>query len=174
LDFKQPLPANPSGDAQLTKLAATLSQPPEPAPVPPLPAVAGQISGKLILFDPNPFLLESLRLDFDSSAEASAQFGFTDGQQTPSVPLGLDGLYRMTPGLNLDRAFHVFADFKNLTVGLRGAWVDAQTFRLEYDTIVNRYYYLLEMQFDGEQVHIKAAERGTNATGTIEGRLQKP
>ena len=124
-----------------------------PQPVPPLPAVAGEISGKLFHFDPNPFLLESLRLDFNGSAEATVQFGFTDGRQTPAAPVGLDGLYRMTPGLDLDRAFHVFVDFKNLTVGLRGAWVDEKTFRLEYDTLVNRYFYLL-----GNAVQRRAGE----------------
>ena len=174
VDLKKPLPANPSGDARLAEVVASLPQPPDPQPVPTLPEVAGEISGKVIHFDPNAFLLESLRLDFNSSAEATVQFFFTDGQQTPPAPVGLDGLYRMTPGLNLDRAFHGFADFKNLTVGLRGAWVDERTFQLEYDTLVNRYAYLLEMQFNGEQVSIQASERGTNAAGTFTGRLQNP
>jgi CubicO group peptidase (beta-lactamase class C family) len=174
VDLKQPLPANPGGDAQLAGLVATLPQPPDPQPVPKLPALAGEISGKLIRFDPNAFLLESLRLDFNNSAEATVQFVYTDGQQTPPAPLGLDGLYRLTPGLNLDRPFHRFADFKNLTVGLRGTWVDEKTFRLEYDTLVNRYSYVMELQFNGDQVSAKAWERGTNAAGTISGRLQNP
>jgi CubicO group peptidase (beta-lactamase class C family) len=174
VDLRKPLQANPSGDAQLARLVATLPQPPQPQPVPPLPAKAMEISGKVFLFDSNPFLLESLRLDFNTSAEATVQFGFTDGQQTPAAPLGLDGLYRMTPGLNLDRAFHVFADFKDMTVGLRGAWVDENTFQLEYDTLVNRYFYLLEMQFNAGQVLMQASERGTNATATFTGSLQNP
>jgi hypothetical protein len=174
LDLKQPLPPNPDGDARLAELVAGLPKPPDPQPVPPLPALAGEISGKVFHFDPNPFLLESLRLDFNSPNEATVQFGFTDGQQTPPAPVGLDGLYRMTPGLNLDRAFHGFADFKNLTVGLRGTWVDENTFRLEYDTLVNRYFYLLEMQFNADQVSLKASERGTNAAGSFSGRLQNP
>ena len=174
VDLKKPLPANPGGDAQLAGLVATLPQSPAPQPVPPLPAKAGEISGKLIHFDSNAFLLESLRLDFNSSAEATVQFGFTDGQQTPPAQVGLDGLYRMTPGLNLDRAFHVFADFKNLTVGLRGNWVDGKTFRLEYDTLLNRYVYLLELQFNGDQVNVKGSERGTNAAASFSGRLQNP
>ena len=80
----------------------------------------------------------------------------------------------MTAGLDLDRAFHPFADFENLAVGLRGAWVDEKTFRLEYDTLVDRYFYLLDLQFDGEQVSLQASERGSNAAGTFEGRLQNP
>ncbi len=174
VDLKKPLPANPSGDAHLAEVVASLPKPPTPKPVPALPAVAGEISGKVIHFDPNAFLLESLRLDFNDSAEATVQFTFTDGQQTPPAPVGLDGLYRMTPGLNLDRAFHGFADFKNLTVGLRGAWLDGKTFSLEYDTLVNRYCYLLEMQFNGDQVSMQGSERGTNAASTINGRLQNP
>jgi hypothetical protein len=174
VDYKKPLPANPGGDARLAEVVASLSKAPAPQPVPALPAVAGEISGKVFHFDPNPFLLESLRLDFNNPAEATVQFGFTDGQQTPPAPVGLDGLYRMTPGLNLDRAFHVFADFKNLTVGMRGTWVDGKTFRLEYNTLVNRYFYLLEMQFNGDQVSVTGSERGTNAAATFKGRLQNP
>jgi hypothetical protein len=52
--------------------------------------------------------------------------------------------------------------------------VDEKTFQLEYDTLVNRYFYLLEMQFNGEQVSIQASERGTNAAATFEGRIQNP
>jgi CubicO group peptidase (beta-lactamase class C family) len=174
VDFKKPLPANPNGNARLAEVLASLPKPPDPQPVSALPALAGEISGKIIRFDPNAFLLESLRLDFNNSAEATAQFTFTDGRQTPPAPVGLDGLFRMMPGLDLDRIFHRFADFKNLTVGLRGTWVDGKTFRLEYDTLVNRYFYLLEMQFNGDQVSMKASERGTNAAATFKGRLQNP
>ena len=174
VDLKNPLPANPDGKIRLAEVVASLPKPPDPQPVPSLPAMAGEISGKVFTFDPNPFLMESMRLDFNNSAEATVQFGFTDGQQTPSVPVGLDGLYRITPGLDLDRAFHVFVDFKNLAVGLRGAWVDEKTFQLEYDTLVNRYFYLLEMQFNGAQVSIQASERGTNAAATFEGHVQNP
>jgi CubicO group peptidase (beta-lactamase class C family) len=174
VDFKKPLPTNPGGDERLLALAANLSKPPEPQPVPALPAVAEEISDKTIHFDPNAFELESLRLDFNDPAEATVQFGFSDGRQNAPAPVGLDGLYRLTPGLDLDRVFHSFADFNNLAVGLRGAWVDENTFQLEYDTLVNRYFYLLEMQFNGEQVSLQASERGTNAAGTITGRLQNP
>jgi hypothetical protein len=174
VDFKKPLPANPDGDARLAEVVASLPKPPDPQPVPSLPTVAGEISGKLIRFDPNAFLLESLRLDFKNPTEATVQFGFTDGRQTTPASVGLDGLYRMTPGLDLDRIFHRFADFKNLTVGLRGSWVDEKTFRLEYDTLVNRYFYLLEMQFNGDQVSLQASERGTNKAGAINGRLLNP
>jgi CubicO group peptidase (beta-lactamase class C family) len=174
VDMKKPLPANPEGNARLADVLAALPQPPKPQPVTPLPAVAREISGRTLQFDPNAFLLESLRLDFNDTAEATIQFFFTDGRQTPPAPVGLDGLFRMTPGLSLDRAFHPFVDFENLSVGLRGAWVDEQTFRLEYDTIVDRYYYLLEMQFDGEHVTMHAAERGSNAAATFEGRMQNP
>jgi CubicO group peptidase (beta-lactamase class C family) len=174
MDLKNPLPANPTGDATLAEVLAELPQPPDPQPTPPLPAVVGEISGKVFHFNPNPFLLESLRLDFNTSAEATVQFGFTDGQQTTAALVGLDGVYRMTQGLNLDRAFHVFADFKNLTVGMRGAWVDKNTFRLEYDTLVNRYFYLLEMQFDGENISVKGSERGTSATASFAGKILTP
>jgi hypothetical protein len=54
--------------------------------------------------------------------------------------VGLDGIYRLTPGLNLDRAGHPFVDF--------------QIFVLEYDTINNYYYYKLQLNFDGDNGYI--------------------
>jgi CubicO group peptidase (beta-lactamase class C family) len=175
LDLKKPLPANPDGRTRLAEVLAALPQPPEPQPVAQLPGMAGEISGKVYQFDPNPFLLQSLRLDYrNSSAEATIQFGFTDGRQTPAVPVGLDGLYRITPGLSLDRAFHKFVDFENLAVGLRGAWLNEKTFRLEYDTLADRYAYQLDLQFEGEHVSVHASERGSNAAATFAGSLQNP
>ncbi len=174
LDLEKPLPANPQGNARLAEVLASLPQPPEVQPSASLPVLAGMISGRTIQLDPNAFRLESLRLDFNNPVEATVAFRFTDGRQTQAAPVGLDGLYRMTVGLDLDRAFHPFEDFENLAVGLRGAWVDQRTFRLEYDTIVDRFYYQLDLQFDGDQVSLRAVERGSDASATFQGHVQAP
>jgi hypothetical protein len=76
--------------------------------------------------------------------------------------------------MNLDRAGHVFADFENLSVGLRGRWTDAQTFLLEYDTIVNYYYYQLEMRFDGDRLNLTLGERTGAPLVTAEGKMGNP
>lgn len=174
LDPKKPLPANPAGLAELQQVLTTLPLPPAPQPVPALPEIAGAISGKTFQMDSNPFGIESLRLDFNATPQASFQITFTDGTQSPLGAVGLDGLYRLTPGMNLDRAGHRFVDFHDLSVGLRGQWTDSQTFVLEYDTIVNYYYYKLQMRFDGDRLDLTFSERTGAPLATFVGTQENP
>ena len=94
-----------------------------------------------------------------SFPQASFQITFTDGTPSPLAVVGLDGIYRLTPGLNLDRAGHPFVDFQNLSVGLRGRWIDSQIFVLEYDTINNYYYYKLQLNFDGDKLSLVLSDK---------------
>jgi hypothetical protein len=174
LDPKNPLPANPTGLAELQRVVATLSLPPAPQPVPTLPDIATAISGRTFRMEPNPAGIESLRLDFNATPQASIQITFTDGTQSPPGAVGLDGVYRLTPGMNLDRTGHRFVDFQDLSVGLRGRWTDAQTFVLEYDTIVNYYYYKLQMRFDGDRLSLAFGERTGAPLATFVGTMENP
>ena len=124
--------------------------------------------------DPNPFGIESVRLVFDATSQASFQLTFTDGTPSPLAAVGLDGIYRLTPGMNLDRAGHSFVDFQDLSVGLRGRWTDAQTFVLEYDTILNYYYYKLQMRFDGDRVSLDFGERTGAPLAKLQGTMKNP
>jgi hypothetical protein len=124
--------------------------------------------------DENPFDLESVMLDFIDTSHATFQVSFKDGSQSPSAMVGLDGVYRLTVGMDLDRAFHRFADFQELSVGLRGHWSAPQTFLLEYDTIVNYYFYLLQLRFEGDHLTISASERTGTSSAVFEGRMQNP
>ena len=174
LDPKNPLPANPTGVAELQRVVATLSLPPSPQPVPALPDIATAISGKTFRMDPNPVGIGSVRLVFNATPQASFQITFTDGTQSPLGAVGLDGIYRLTPGMNLDRAGHRFVDFQDLSVGMRGRWTDAQTFVLEYDTIVNYYYYKLQMRFDGDRLSLTFGERMGAPLATFVGTKENP
>ena len=174
VDPKNPLPANPTGVAELQRVLATLSLPPDAQPVPALPDIATAISGKTFRMDPNPFGIESVRLVFDATSQASFQLTFTDGTPSPLAAVGLDGIYRLTPGMNLDRAGHSFVDFQDLSVGLRGRWTDAQTFVLEYDTILNYYYYKLQMRFDGDRVSLDFGERTGAPLAKLQGTMKNP
>jgi hypothetical protein len=173
-DPKNPLPANPAGVAELQQVVATLSKPPAPRSVQAIPDIAQRISGKTFRVDQNPLGIDSIRLDFDDSSQAVFQITFTDGTQSPPGAVGLDGIYRLTPGMNLDRAVHTFVDYQNLSVGLRGQWTDAQTFLLEYDTIVNYYYYQLQMHFEGDRLSLTLSERTGGPRATIGGRMVNP
>lgn len=171
-DPKNSLPANPAGAAELQQVVARLPLPPAPQPVPALPSIATAISGKTFRLEQNPLGVERVRLDFNDTPQASLQFTFSDGTQSPLGAVGLDGVYRLTPGMNLDRSGHRFVNFRDLAVGLRGQWTDPQTFVLEYDTIVNYYCYQLQMRFDGNRLSLTLGERTGAQKATVGGTIE--
>ncbi len=123
------LPDDPDGVAALTNAIDAIATE-TPQPVPAEPEIAGQISGvSYYLFNPGLFLssgyfqfsgkyrydldslnVQTLRLTFPpDAAEAALTLNFTDGG-TWEVPVGLDGVYRVSEG-------------RLRTVGVRGGWL---------------------------------------------------
>jgi CubicO group peptidase (beta-lactamase class C family) len=160
-DLENPLPANPEGVAQLEAAVDAVAQPPEPGPVPPLPAMAQLISGKTYVFDPNPVELQSMTAEFDGSAEAMNYVGFI-GRPVESWPIGLDGVYRFSTGPD------------GRPQGLRGFWADEQTFFLEYEGITTNDHFMLQFHYDGDRVEVQAQETAHEIGAQFEGRLQEP
>jgi CubicO group peptidase (beta-lactamase class C family) len=156
----KPLPANAEGEAKLTAAIAALALPPEPTPVAPLPAMAARISGKTYRLSPNPLQLETLRLAFDGSAEAKLFRSFSQGQPPREGAVGLDGVYRMSPGEG------------DIPAGMRGRWIDEKTFAVEYDAIAYIDGIDLKATFDGDRITIHAKDRTYEAGVTIEGMLE--
>lgn len=161
VNMAEPLPPNPAGVERLSGALDYVLVPPAPHPVPSLPETARAISGKTFVFEPNALDLRTLRLDFDSSAEVRLQVTFTN-QPGQTLPVGLDGVYRMAPVGN-----------NGLDMGLRGQWLDAQTFLFEYDQIANIDAYTLEMRFEGRRLLIESRERTHEAVTTAEGWVQE-
>ena len=160
-DLSKPLPANPSAVARLETTLTAILQPPAPKPVAPLPAIAKEVSGKTFVFEPNPLEIEKLSLGFVDSAEAILQIKHSDGEMT-SWPVGLDGVYRMSAGEY------------NLPQGLRGEWVDDQTFACEYDNIANNDHIMLRLRFAGDLLVIESHETAHELGVRIEGRVENP
>ena len=160
-DIENPLPANPEGVARLESAIKAVVQPPEPGPVSPLPEVAHTISGKTYIFDPNPATLERVGFEFDDSSEATGliQFG---GRQSVSVPVGLDGIYRFSPGPD------------GRPLAYRGAWADSQTFLLEYDGITNNDHAFLQFRFEGNKIKVSIHETAHEMGVQFVGQLQQP
>jgi len=88
------LPANPEGAALLDEKIAELGQGPEPQPVPPLPETAGRISGREVILEESEIGWKNLKLDFPAGSEA--KITITDDTQEVTVPVGLDGIPRVT------------------------------------------------------------------------------
>jgi CubicO group peptidase (beta-lactamase class C family) len=150
------LAANPAGEDKLKAALTAIALPPEAGSVPELPPIAHVISGKTYRFPPNPLQMDALRLDFDGTAEGRIAMTFADGQPPRTGPIGLDGVYRMSPGEN------------NMAVGIRGSWSE-DAFLVEYDTIANIDAFDLKASFAGDRITISAKERTYEAGMTIEG-----
>jgi CubicO group peptidase (beta-lactamase class C family) len=162
VDMEKPLPANPEGVAQLEAAVKSVVEPPKAQPVVPLPDIAREISGKTFVFEPNPTEMETSVLEFDDSAEATLHIKSFGSEQVVSSPIGLDGIYRMSPGDH------------NLPQGYRGYWADSQTFILEYDNIANNDHATYRLHFEGDRVLIGGQET-SHALGTqFEGYMQNP
>ncbi len=162
VDLERPLPANPDGVARLEAALEIISQPPAPSPVASLPEVAKTVSGKVIVFEPNPSGLESLKLEFDGSAVATLYLKDTGEPESSPLAVGLDGVYRFSRGEY------------NLPMCVKGKWEDERTLVAEYDTIGNNDRVILRLSFDGDRVMMEitetAHELGVSLIGQIENR----
>jgi CubicO group peptidase (beta-lactamase class C family) len=157
VDPTAPLPANPDAVARLAATLELLQAAPEPQPVA-LPDTAATVSGARYVFDPgNVAGVESLRLTFDGSAEADLEVTFFNGLDPFAGPVGLDGVFRTSPGK------------WDLPVGMSGAWTDPQTFHLERDEIANNGALLVTVHLEGDQVALEVRERTVEATVSVTG-----
>jgi CubicO group peptidase (beta-lactamase class C family) len=157
VDPTKPLPANAAGVAKLTETLARLVEPPKAQPVPPLPATAKAISGTTFRLAPNPVGIETVRLDFTQAAEARLEIGLGDLAPPIVAAVGLDGVYHFLPG-----------DF-GFPAGARGAWADAQTFVIDYNTFANDDAYDLRLRFSGDAVALELKDRTRGTTARLEG-----
>jgi CubicO group peptidase (beta-lactamase class C family) len=160
-DFEEPLPANPAGVARLEAAIDVVMEPPELTPVNSLPDLAQLISGKPYIFDPNPAELQSAGLVFDGLSEASAFIEFS-GHPQVSVPVGLDGVFRFSPGPD------------GRPQAYRGAWTDPQTFMLEYDGITNNDHAFLQFRYEGDRVDVSLQETAHDVGAQLVGWQQQP
>lgn len=162
VDMEKPLPENPDGVDQLEAAMTIVAQPPVVQPVAPLPDIAKEISGQTFVFEPNPTTMETAILEFDDSDEATMHFMKFGSEQMVSVPIGLDGVYRMSVGEH------------GLPQGYRGYWVAPQTFILEYDNIANNDHATIQMRFEDKRVRMSVQETAHELSLQVEGRLQEP
>lgn len=160
VNIAEPIPANPTGMDELHSTLTAILQPPTPQAVPPLPEAAYNISGNTYAFEFSPLDIKTIRFDFDGSAKAHLHATFYN-QPEQDLLIPLNGIYSTYP-----------IGEHGLPMGLRGSWIDSQTFLFEYDAIANHDAYALEIHFDEDTVTINAKERTHEAVTTLEGRVQ--
>jgi CubicO group peptidase (beta-lactamase class C family) len=149
LQAKTSRPANPEGVAALEAVLVDILQESAQWTAGYTPDTAGAVSGKVYLCEGNPANIETIRMDFDGSDQATlfATIGGVDWVWS----IGLDGRYRLAPDWT----------------GFRGYWENAQTFQFEgFDIgLLNR-----TVVFDGDGMQISLPEAGL----TIACRVQNP
>jgi hypothetical protein len=117
-----PLPTNLDGVAMLESRVEKAAASPRPEPVPPLPEIAQQISGKTVVLESNPVGLQTINLDFQGGAEAVIRLTFIDGSQIKWL-IGLDKVLRFSPGLH------------GLRSGAKGWWESDNVFVVHREEI---------------------------------------
>jgi CubicO group peptidase (beta-lactamase class C family) len=158
VDPAKPLPPNPSGAARLADAIAMAEAAPPPEPVQPLPAIGAAANGKTYAFLANPYALKALKLTFSGGAEAV--LALTDRDGTVERPVGLDGVYRWSPGPN------------GVRYGVSGRWTDVSTMVLDYNTIGDIRAYTITLRFSGETLEVTFDQRDEPAVATLTGRIE--
>ena len=86
------LDPNPEAHARLDAAIEEATEPPAAKPIPPLPPMAGDVSGKVYQLESNSFDVQCISLRFDSPSEVWFDLTLGSGAFTP--PVGMDGVPR--------------------------------------------------------------------------------
>ncbi|MDH3818799.1 MAG: hypothetical protein OES21_09305, partial [Myxococcales bacterium] len=86
------LDPNPEAHARLDAAIEEATEPPAAKPIPPLPPMAGDVSGKVYQLESNSFDVQCISLRFDSPSEV--WFDLTLGSGAFTLPVGMDGVPR--------------------------------------------------------------------------------
>jgi hypothetical protein len=139
LRVNRPLPANPQGRAALDAALVSAEQGAVAWTANHTPETAAQVSGNTYRCENNPAGIESIRMEFDGTEQATIflKMGGTD----MVLPIGLDGSYRLSSEGS----------------GFRGYWEDTQAFHFEAFNIgvISR-----QIVFDGQDLQISLPEAG--------------
>ena len=141
----QPLSANAEAGRQLLAKVAEVAKAPAAGPVTALPALAKTVSGVFYEFPRNASRIDGLSLVFSGEREAMLKVKYLGTDL--SIPVGLDGVYRLGP----------YGPLK-LLAGATGKWTSDTDFVLDLNFISNINRYAATIHFDGDNVQVTIAE----------------
>lgn len=151
LESDDALPANPEAYARLNTAIENATAPPSAQPIPDLPPMAEEVSGKVYRLEPNPFDVKCIALRFDSPSEV--WFDLTVGSGAFVLPVGMDGVPR-------------FSDTgpTGIPVGVIGEWGAAAVFSMQYDEVGGPNHLRIRGDFeaDSESVDLEFTDPGEN------------
>jgi CubicO group peptidase (beta-lactamase class C family) len=148
----QPLPENPTALAHLRGRISHAASP--QVPVPPLPALAQKVSGRVYQMDDNPFGWTTLSLAFQAgSPEAVATINGSS-----KLLIGLDNVYRLTQHDDVSEA-------------VRGHWAGADTLVIDDHIPGDMFQWQYTVTFSDDQLQVELRELvNGGATYTARGR----
>lgn len=138
----QAIAENLEANAALKASIETLEKGPAAKNIPDLPPMAAKISGKSYPAENS----EVYGLDFTAGSDTAILHWFTDGVQY-DVPVGLDGLYRISSCPE----FYSNVDGFVSQVAYRGTWKDESTFVIDVRPIEDNASYTLTLSFKDDQ-----------------------
>jgi len=156
LKSHRPLPEDPEGNAILMEAVAVAALPPEPKPVPALPATARNVSGKNYRLETNPIGIESVSVQFEGTSDASLRFERKGNAF--EMPVGLDGVYRISKNSPTQ-----------IPVALKGGWKGEDSFVIEYVETAGPNNFLLIFVYKENGMTARIAE-GPYVISEVAGR----
>jgi len=155
----RPLPEDPPGYSLLQAKIAVAARAPDAQPVPALPPLAREISGKQYALAQNPLGLRAIGFAFEGGDTAGLELELADGRQ--SLPVGLDGVYRVTqPAAEAS------------PVAIRGEWLAEKEFGFVYNEFLGAHYMSVRAVFQAEGLTLSLKDPWDDLDLTIEGQLK--
>jgi hypothetical protein len=91
------LDPNPEAYARMNAAIRDATEPPVAKPVPPLPPIATEVSGKVYRLEPNLLDVQCILLRFDSPSEVRLELTLGGvGSGVYDLPVGMDGVPRFS------------------------------------------------------------------------------
>lgn len=149
------IPSNPEATAKLEsciQIATSSKQ-----PVPDLPDIALAISDKAYKLEPNFLGWSDMMFRFKPGSE-EATLKMTD---SPDLKIGLDNCYRLTEVPN------------SRPIGLRGQWIETDTFYLDYIVFGDFIRSEARIKFDGNKITVTISYLNLNSPPIVlHGKMQ--
>lgn len=139
------LAANAAAVQELKAKITEAARVPAAVPVADLPAMAHTISGAVYQFPRNASRIDELSLVFSGKREAQLKLKYLGKDLT--IPVGLDGVYRLGP----------YGPLK-LPAGATGKWTSDSDFALDLNFISNINHYTAALHFEAGAVHVTINE----------------
>ncbi len=151
IESAESLPENPEGVARMQSLIQQVAQSPMeyPQPVPELPAIAEQVSGKIFVLEDNQLGLRSISLVRKEEDEAALRVTAdwtTAGDSEVEWLIGLDGIQRIGPGRY------------GMPAAGKGGWNADNSFTAEIDEIGNILVWQATLPFQNNRVTVTLVE----------------